>query len=94
MQFAVDNAAPPDKTTDGHKLRELRVELAVTLSETAFHTDIDSARLSRFEHGIGYLSDEQRDRLEKFLRQEILERSARLEKVAAVWSVPHTSPGV
>lgn len=79
---AVDNAA---KSDDGEKVRELREDLFITQGELAFHSQVDSGRLSKFEHGIGYLSGEQRKRVEGYLRAEAVRRHQRLGKLVAAW---------
>lgn len=57
---------------DGTALRELRRMAAWSLEQTCrSHGGIDISRLSKFERGIAPISDQQRQRLERVLRERI-----------------------
>jgi hypothetical protein len=73
------------RIADGDRYRAIREELSVTQQAAAFHADIDSSKLCRFELGIAYLSADQRTRLDKYLQVEAAKRHKQLSKVVASW---------
>lgn len=72
-----------DVVGDGEMLRALRENLRVTATEAAFHCDIDSGKLSKFENSLGRISSAQRERLVRYLHAEAVRRHRALGKLVA-----------
>jgi hypothetical protein len=81
------------KVADGDRYRAIREELSVTQQAAAFHADIDSSKLCRFELGVAYLSAHQRQRLDRFLCAEAAKRHKQLTKVVASLGVQMAQTG-
>jgi hypothetical protein len=78
------------KIADGDRFRAIREGLNVRQQAAAFHIGVDVSRLCRFEKRLGYLTIEQRSRLEAYLQAEAAKRHKQLTKVVA--SLGQTAP--
>lgn len=71
------------KTHPGPRLRGKREAIGLTLSEASYKARIDIGRLSKFERGVGDLTPEQDERLQRVLADAMAAHQKELDLVLA-----------